>query len=214
MSESVDFGPAVGLCAVDVGEAVLPGHLGRGDGALVPPGAASSIISERSQPGVSATAGSGDQERQQMMRRDQVRLDAQPQDAESNIEVVLPGRRVPRRRRPFERFGAPDVIDQHIEVPVFAPDTLRQPRHLPGVEMTDLDRHSEPASSVPWSPAPVTGSRLLDGAVAHLDCDLEQQHLAGDHWIVVGRVRALDFHRTEAEPLVFCRGAFSRQATL
>jgi len=61
-----------------------------------------------------------------------------------------------------------------------------------------------------WSPAPVTGSPLLDGAVAHLDCDLEQQHLAGDHWIVVGRVRALDFHRSEAEPLVFCRGGFGR----
>ena len=65
-----------------------------------------------------------------------------------------------------------------------------------------------------WSPAPVTGSPLLDGAVAHLDCDLEQQHLAGDHWIVVGRVRALDFHRSEADPLVFCRGAFSRQTPL
>jgi len=65
-----------------------------------------------------------------------------------------------------------------------------------------------------WSPAPVTGSPLLDGAVAHLDCDLEQQHLAGDHWIVVGRVRALDFHRADAEPLVFCRGGFGRQTPL
>jgi 3-hydroxy-9,10-secoandrosta-1,3,5(10)-triene-9,17-dione monooxygenase reductase component len=65
-----------------------------------------------------------------------------------------------------------------------------------------------------WSAAPVTGSPLLDGAVAHLDCDLEQQHLAGDHWIVVGRVRALDFHRSEADPLVFCRGGFGRQAPL
>ena len=65
-----------------------------------------------------------------------------------------------------------------------------------------------------WAPAPVTGSPLLEGAVAHLDCDLEQQHLAGDHWIVVGRVRALDFHRGDAEPLVFCRGGFGRQTPL
>jgi len=72
----------------------------------------------------------------------------------------------------------------------------------------------EKFDGVPWAPAPVTGSPLLDGAVAHLDCDLEQQHLAGDHWIVVGRVRALDFHRSEADPLVFCRGAFSRQTPL
>lgn len=65
-----------------------------------------------------------------------------------------------------------------------------------------------------WSPAPVTGSPLVDGAVAHLDCELEQQHLAGDHWIVVGRVRALALHRSEAEPLVFCRGGFGRQMPL
>ena len=67
---------------------------------------------------------------------------------------------------------------------------------------------------VAWSPAPVTGSPLVDGAVAHLDCELEQQHLAGDHWIVVGRVRALELHRNEAEPLVFCRGGFGRQNPL
>jgi len=67
---------------------------------------------------------------------------------------------------------------------------------------------------VPWSPAPVTGSPLVAGAVAHLDCDLEQQHVAGDHWIVVGRVRALELHRIEAEPLVFCRGGFGRQTPL
>jgi len=65
-----------------------------------------------------------------------------------------------------------------------------------------------------WSPAPVTRSPLIDGAVAHLDCDLEEQYLAGDHWIVVGRVRALELHRAEAEPLVFCRGGFARQSPL
>ena len=82
-------------------------------------------------------------------------------------------------------------------------------------DQTDICRRlagkgADKFNGVPWSPAPVTGSPLLDGAVAHLDCDLEQQHLAGDHWIVVGRVRALDLHRGEADPLVFCRGAFGR----
>ena len=65
-----------------------------------------------------------------------------------------------------------------------------------------------------WTPAPVTGSPLLADAVAHLDCDLEQQHLAGDHWIAVGRVRHLAFHREHANPLVFCRGGFGRQQLL
>ena len=64
--------------------------------------------------------------------------------------------------------------------------------------------------SLSWTPAPVSGSPLIAGAVAHLDCDLEQRHLAGDHWIVVGRVRHLAFHREDADPLVFCRGGFGR----
>jgi 3-hydroxy-9,10-secoandrosta-1,3,5(10)-triene-9,17-dione monooxygenase reductase component len=86
-------------------------------------------------------------------------------------------------------------------------------------DQTDICRQlakkgSDKFDGVPWSPAPVTGSPLLEGAVAHLDCDLEQQHLAGDHWIVVGRVRALDLHRSEADPLVFCRGGFGRQTPL
>jgi flavin reductase (DIM6/NTAB) family NADH-FMN oxidoreductase RutF len=37
-------------------------------------------------------------------------------------------------------------------------------------------------------------------AVAHLHCELEQQHLAGDHWIAVGRVRHLAFYREDATP--------------
>src|SRR5256714_12191834 len=53
-----------------------------------------------------------------------------------------------------------------------------------------------------WSPGPITGSPLIEGAVGHLDCDLEQQHLAGDHWIVVGRVRYLAPHAGDATPLV------------
>ena len=65
-----------------------------------------------------------------------------------------------------------------------------------------------------WAPAPVTGSPLLSDAVAHLDCELEQQHLAGDHWIAVGQVRHLAIHREDADPLVFCRGGFGRHQLL
>ena len=65
-----------------------------------------------------------------------------------------------------------------------------------------------------WTPAPVTGSPLIADAVAHLDCELEQQHLAGDHWIAVGRVRHLAFQGEEADPLVFCRGEFGRHQLL
>jgi flavin reductase (DIM6/NTAB) family NADH-FMN oxidoreductase RutF len=74
-------------------------------------------------------------------------------------------------------------------------------------------KEADKFDSLTWSPGPVTGSPLIEGAVGHLDCGLEQQHLAGDHWIVVGRVRHLAAHREEADPLVFCRGGFGRHQT-
>ena len=65
-------------------------------------------------------------------------------------------------------------------------------------------------SGFDWTPAPATGSPLIDGAVAHLDCTLEQQHLAGDHWIVVGRVAHFAVHRHDADAMIFCRGSYGR----
>lgn len=68
---------------------------------------------------------------------------------------------------------------------------------------------------VSWAPAPATGSPLVDGAVAHIDCALDQQVKAGDHWIVIGRVHSLALHRADAGSLVFCRGGYmSHQALL
>ena len=45
-----------------------------------------------------------------------------------------------------------------------------------------------------------TGSPVLAGCLAVLDCETEAIHDAGDHLIIVGRVRALDVPR-EADPL-------------
>jgi 3-hydroxy-9,10-secoandrosta-1,3,5(10)-triene-9,17-dione monooxygenase reductase component len=92
-------------------------------------------------------------------------------------------------------------------VSILADDQTEVCRRLASKEPNKFD-------GLAWSAGPVTQSPLLDGAVAHLDCDLEQQHLAGDHWIVVGRVRSLNVHRDDAEPLVFCRGGFGRQSPL
>jgi flavin reductase (DIM6/NTAB) family NADH-FMN oxidoreductase RutF len=52
-----------------------------------------------------------------------------------------------------------------------------------------------------------TGSPVLDGVLAWIDCDLDVIHEAGDHDIVVGRVRELDVAR-EGGPLVFFRGGY------
>ncbi|MQT00524.1 flavin reductase family protein [Streptomyces jumonjinensis] len=64
-------------------------------------------------------------------------------------------------------------------------------------------------AGVPHRPSPATGSPLLAGAPAWVDCTIQQVHTGGDHLIVVGRVEALDTVGA-GEPLVFHRGVFRR----
>lgn len=55
----------------------------------------------------------------------------------------------------------------------------------------------------------VSGSPVLDDAIAYIDCELEAQYPGGDHTIVVGRV--LDFDLREgARPLLFFQGGYAR----
>ncbi|WP_344570510.1 flavin reductase family protein [Streptomyces axinellae] len=61
-------------------------------------------------------------------------------------------------------------------------------------------------AGVAHSPAPGTGSPLLAGVSAWIDCEIHAVHTGGDHLIVVGRVRALDAVDDGTGPLVFHRG--------
>jgi 3-hydroxy-9,10-secoandrosta-1,3,5(10)-triene-9,17-dione monooxygenase reductase component len=68
---------------------------------------------------------------------------------------------------------------------------------------------------VGWKPAS-TGAPLIDGVLGYVDCTIDRVHEAGDHYIVVGRVRALDLGDGRAAegdagtPLLFHRGAYTR----
>ncbi len=57
-----------------------------------------------------------------------------------------------------------------------------------------------------WHPAPVTGSPVIDGVGAWIDCSIERTVVLGDHELVVGAVRALDHHAELHVPLVFYKG--------
>ena len=59
------------------------------------------------------------------------------------------------------------------------------------------------------------GSRspIIEGAVAWIDCDLESVTEAGDHFIVLGRVRNLDVE-SNSLPLLFFQGGYGRFAPL
>jgi 3-hydroxy-9,10-secoandrosta-1,3,5(10)-triene-9,17-dione monooxygenase reductase component len=53
------------------------------------------------------------------------------------------------------------------------------------------------------------GNPLLDGAIAHLECDVHAVHDGGDHVIVLGRVRALEAPGLEERaPLVYFQSAY------
>jgi flavin reductase (DIM6/NTAB) family NADH-FMN oxidoreductase RutF/DNA-binding IclR family transcriptional regulator len=60
----------------------------------------------------------------------------------------------------------------------------------------DIDWHLSPG-----------GLPIIDGCVAYVDCSVEDVFEAGDHQIVLGRVRHLDIENP-ADPLLFFRGGY------
>lgn len=60
-------------------------------------------------------------------------------------------------------------------------------------------------ASVAWQSG-LTGNPLIDGSVAVFDCGMEQLVDAGDHSILIGRVR--DFTHNGAQPLGYFRGTY------
>jgi flavin reductase (DIM6/NTAB) family NADH-FMN oxidoreductase RutF len=54
----------------------------------------------------------------------------------------------------------------------------------------------------------VSGSPILEGAAAWLDCRLHETHEAGDHMIFIGEVLALGVD-ADAKPLLFHAGGYS-----
>lgn len=64
-------------------------------------------------------------------------------------------------------------------------------------------------SHVSWRRG-VTGSPLIDGSLAWVDCRVYERVEAGDHLILIGEVQ--DFHYTPANPLGYFRGAYLSSA--
>ncbi|MGE0228552.1 MAG: flavin reductase family protein [Dehalococcoidia bacterium] len=54
----------------------------------------------------------------------------------------------------------------------------------------------------------VTGSPIIEGVLAWLDCGVHDRLDGGDHTIFVGRVLELSLERPEARPLLFYAGGY------
>lgn len=67
-------------------------------------------------------------------------------------------------------------------------------------------------AGVSWAPAP-SGSPILDGVSAWIDCTLDNEYPGGDHTIVIGRVLDLGAD-PEQLPLLYYRGSYGVTAPL
>ena len=63
---------------------------------------------------------------------------------------------------------------------------------------------------VAWRPAPATGSPLIAGGLAWVDCRVELVHDAGDHELIIGKV--LDLGRGDGSPLLYYQSRFATVA--
>jgi 3-hydroxy-9,10-secoandrosta-1,3,5(10)-triene-9,17-dione monooxygenase reductase component len=68
-------------------------------------------------------------------------------------------------------------------------------------------RGGDKYASATWR-AGATGSPVLDGVLAWMDCRIERVDEAGDHWFVLGRIEEMAVERDDAGPLLFFRGAY------
>lgn len=69
-------------------------------------------------------------------------------------------------------------------------------------------RGADKFAGIGWTPGPLTGSPVITGALAWIECRIQEIHDAGDHVIVVGRV--LDLAAGDGRPLLFYRGGYGR----
>lgn len=67
-------------------------------------------------------------------------------------------------------------------------------------------------TGVDWLPGPTTGSPVLLGSLAWVECTIEAVYPGGDHVIAVGRVRDIDVAHDGADPLLYFRGTLPRPA--
>jgi 3-hydroxy-9,10-secoandrosta-1,3,5(10)-triene-9,17-dione monooxygenase reductase component len=86
--------------------------------------------------------------------------------------------------------------------------------NLLGADQHDLCRRfaasgGDKFHGVAWRASPVSGAPLLDGTVAWVDCLTEEVRAVGDHYLVLGRVVALDHDDSAGSALVFHRGSLS-----
>ena len=67
--------------------------------------------------------------------------------------------------------------------------------------------------AVEWQQSPL-GNPIIAGSLHWLDCEINAEHAAGDHLIVIGEVKALSLQATPVtQPLLYFKGQYCNIAT-
>jgi 3-hydroxy-9,10-secoandrosta-1,3,5(10)-triene-9,17-dione monooxygenase reductase component len=99
---------------------------------------------------------------------------------------------------------AAELHDLIVAVPEFVVNILESTQEE--LSRRFADRHDDRFDGVGYHVGP-EGQILLDGALAHIECERFAVYPGGDHTIIVGRVIAGDTH--EGHPLLYYRGGYA-----
>jgi flavin reductase (DIM6/NTAB) family NADH-FMN oxidoreductase RutF len=99
---------------------------------------------------------------------------------------------------------AAELHDLIVAVPEFVVNILESTQEE--LSRRFADRHDDRFDGVGYHVGP-EGQILLDGALAHIECERFAEYPGGDHTIIVGRVIGGDTH--EGHPLLYYRGGYA-----
>jgi flavin reductase (DIM6/NTAB) family NADH-FMN oxidoreductase RutF len=96
-----------------------------------------------------------------------------------------------------------ELHDTIVAAPVFVVNILESRQEA--LSRRFADRHEDRFDGVGYHRSP-EGLVLLDGALAHIECDRFATYPAGDHTIIIGRV--IGGSTAEGRPLLYYRGGY------
>lgn len=99
---------------------------------------------------------------------------------------------------------AAELHDAILAAPVFVVNILESRQEA--LSRRFADRHEDRFDGVGYHRSP-EGLVLLDGALAHLECDRFASYPGGDHTIIIGRV--IGGSTGEGRPLLYYRGGYA-----
>lgn len=77
-----------------------------------------------------------------------------------------------------------------------------------GISNQFARRGTDKWHGVEWHESPL-GNPLIGGSLHWLDCEIHAEHVAGDHLIVIGEVKALSLQEAAAaQPLLYFKGQY------